>query len=937
MTTDPDSLRELFQAVLQEYPTPEHIYNTARTDDPENYDISDWSNDQRRDLIVNQSASIFDDIPATEAYEFIASKGQQNAPNIPYFAFTDSRETETVQYGRDVVYLFDSYNEIVYLTLNQGAAKGPERLADRLNTNYDAETILDNLSEWYREKLTIGTDFRKESAALDEDLRNASVYNAGTIAYKQYSLDDLPDDETLRADLENALDAYSRLLEDTSKLPEIVPDGDVWQLSPEGGDIWPAWRDEGIATIGYTFDPADLNGDHDGDNGTTIDDWNLREDSGDGQAYKFQYEVDVGDTVVAATRRTSSQPHDVYGIGRVTATDADPDETPSDADIAGHTNIVRVDWTAFDDGLPFTLPVDDNPLGTRTLTQLDVDHGLRVLTEAAIGHALAGGLFDSEEAAITEVLSRFRATDDEVVKKIEASTPSAPYYWVNQSNNPAELEYGYLQAKNDNLGSHDLARLGAGDEVFHYQNGAIIGVSEVSKPPYRRFEYDDDDGEWVEKLRVDVDLTRFGPPLKFADIFQHLVHPDVRLDDYYPVNEGGINQRYFFNLSEEAGDYLLGNGQKTQEATERLERRLEIPETDVELPDDLYFHEGEEATLRRQINAALNSGKHIIFTGPPGTGKSRLAKAVGEQAPEEAVDDYIFTTATAEWTTFDTIGGYVPDASEGGEQLRFDPRLFLRCFRDDDDTIRNQWLIVDELNRANIDKALGQLFSVLSEDSVELPYERENRVRIDWVDDDVDASEVEEIAEDPDRFPVTPAWRLIGTMNTYDKTSLYELSYAFMRRFSFIHVGVPEIEDEDGGATRALLDPEEGPNYATAWAQDDEALRQTIEENHEQISVLWAIINRHRTIGPSIVLDIFQQMTAFEGGEQTAPLTSAVINLVFPQLEGMRQSKQEDLLDDLKAGGEIESSGPDQDSESVDLALDIEYLRRRAEDIYEFE
>jgi MoxR-like ATPase len=33
-------------------------------------------------------------------------------------------------------------------------------------------------------------------------------------------------------------------------------------------------------------------------------------------------------------------------------------------------------------------------------------------------------------------------------------------------------------------------------------------------------------------------------------------------------------------------------------------------------------------------------------------------------------------------------------------------------------------------------------------------------------------------------------------MNSYDKTSLYEMSYAFMRRFAFIHIGAPDIPEE---------------------------------------------------------------------------------------------------------------------------------------------
>ncbi|MEL7210970.1 MAG: hypothetical protein AAGK32_22515, partial [Actinomycetota bacterium] len=43
-------------------------------------------------------------------------------------------------------------------------------------------------------------------------------------------------------------------------------------------------------------------------------------------------------------------------------------------------------------------------------------------------------------------------------------------------------------------------------------------------------------------------------------------------------------------------------------------------------------------------------------------------------------------------------------------------------------------------------------------------------------------------------------WRIVATMNVFDKNLLFEMSYALMRRFAFIEVGTP---DED--AYRKLL------------------------------------------------------------------------------------------------------------------------------------
>jgi len=345
------------------------------------------------------------------------------------------------------------------------------------------------------------------------------------------------------------------------------------------------------------------------------------------------------------------------------------------------------------------------------------------------------------------------------------------------------------------------------------------------------------------------------------------------------------------------------------------------------IPEYLYFDDRDR--IRRQIEAALNSGKNIIFTGPPGTGKTELATALGETATERAdVDDYVFTTATADWTSFDTIGGHVP--SDDGNGIEFQPRIFLNCFREEglaaEDTggVVNEWLVIDELNRSDIDKAFGQLFSVLSGDSVELPYRRDNQVEIRWV---TDQSELEEISANPDIFPVTPAWRLIGTMNTYDKASLYEMSYAFMRRFNFIRIPVPSLQTDEGVRTD-LLDPNGADNFATAWELED-VLRQN--DLADEMAVLWYKFNQHRKIGPSIVMDMLEYVKAYGSGYQSEALTDAIVSLVYPQFEGMPPRELKALITSLPDSVAVDSGG------TVSPSVDETVLREHAEDFFDID
>jgi len=338
---------------------------------------------------------------------------------------------------------------------------------------------------------------------------------------------------------------------------------------------------------------------------------------------------------------------------------------------------------------------------------------------------------------------------------------------------------------------------------------------------------------------------------------------------FSPLNEmgiGGIRGRYgsVEGLTEDGG------GEGTPGIDVNADLLITVPES---ILDDLYFPDDEPEEIVDQIESALNVGKHVVLTGPPGTGKTEIARAVCRHLTDERPDLYTgfeMTTATADWSTFETVGGYMPD-DDGGEDLSFEPGQVLRRFKRNGSQ-RNEPLIIDEINRADIDKSFGQLFTLLSGQAVQLPFKRDGKeIEV------VPASDDNSTDLTDHRYVMPESWRLVATMNSYDKTSLYEMSYAFMRRFAFVHVDAPEIP-EDRSEQTELLD-----EYAQRWQID------TDETTLAAVAAVWHRTNTaidDRKIGPAIVQDILGHVEQSDAPLRRS-LTAAITNYVFPQLEGV--------------------------------------------------
>ena len=245
-----------------------------------------------------------------------------------------------------------------------------------------------------------------------------------------------------------------------------------------------------------------------------------------------------------------------------------------------------------------------------------------------------------------------------------------------------------------------------------------------------------------------------------------------------------------------------------------------------------------------QIVTNLCAGRHILLAGPIGTGKSHLARLIPKVFWNKETELF---TATYEWGTTDVVGGLMPDKTGPG-YIHKDGCV--------PKTIKeNNWAIIDEFNRADIDKAMGKLFSSL-----------------------VNGKISNEDGEPPLEIPKD--YRIIATMNTADKFYLNKMSSALLRRFAYIEVNTPkDIMKEYFVALNEAVKKLEFTDEKISQIIDIDILRKTLQNpnfyeanndtgiknkkvEYKFITALniFQFIRNEKKLGTAVLVSIFQTM-----------------------------------------------------------------------------
>ena len=202
-----------------------------------------------------------------------------------------------------------------------------------------------------------------------------------------------------------------------------------------------------------------------------------------------------------------------------------------------------------------------------------------------------------------------------------------------------------------------------------------------------------------------------------------------------------------------------------------------------------------------------NGERQIIFTGAPGTGKTRTAKKIAEEMiNERKAGEFKIIQFHPSYDYTDFVEGIKPIDSGNGEVVfrKIDGQFkkFCRnCFKDKDGKTEREekeglfFFIIDEINRADLSKVFGEIMYCLDKDK------RGENGKLDTQYQFLPTYDAEgkKLEDDvyKDGFYIPRNVVILGTMNDIDR-SVESMDFALRRRFSFVEFEVTKEMIEAG-------------------------------------------------------------------------------------------------------------------------------------------
>lgn len=171
--------------------------------------------------IPHEMLEIFNNNKISSGWKTKGSCGQGRVAAIPWCRIADPRISPTSKKGIYIVYLFSHQIKKVYLAL----AFGVEEKQDEYNQqNKDWKEEIKNdikivISRISKEHIT-GFETVNSNVNLG-DVVMAENYEAGTILYKEYSLDNFPENEIIEEDFIKMMEAYKSYIDNMKEQSSI--------------------------------------------------------------------------------------------------------------------------------------------------------------------------------------------------------------------------------------------------------------------------------------------------------------------------------------------------------------------------------------------------------------------------------------------------------------------------------------------------------------------------------------------------------------------------------------------------------------------------------------------------------------------------------------------------------------------------------------------
>ena len=292
----------------------------------------------------------------------------------------------------------------------------------------------------------------------------------------------------------------------------------------------------------------------------------------------------------------------------------------------------------------------------------------------------------------------------------------------------------------------------------------------------------------------------------------------------------------------------------------------------------------------RMLRNAVASSKAIMLVGPPGTGKSTLVEQMVAESAEQPDaygltygHDFSIVTPDESWTARDLVGG-VTVGPEG--ELEFAPGHVLQAIAAD------KWLLLDEANRADLDRIFGAMLTWLGGQQVSVGRDTPGssaEIILTWSDHA--ESDVQDFKPSDGHAASTvyragQEWRLLGTYNSLDAHRVFRLGLALGRRFAQIPVPPPSAELFRQIAQQRLegvLDGQTGQHIADVVAR------------------IYAIhaASRAVALGPALFLSIPGYVKAGLSGEQPGSSEELIAEAYLSAFGTWLVRLEEDVLEAL--------------------------------------